>query len=66
MRFIPVFLALLLTACASTEVVVLKHTGTGQTVQCGPYQYNNYSAGAAALREIQCIQDYQRQGYERL
>jgi len=58
-----VALGLMLAAC--TAPVLLRHTQTGQTVQCGRYYYSGMHSRAAAEREIQCVQDYQRQGYER-
>ena len=50
----------LVAAC--TSPVYLKHKGTGQVVKCGPYMVG---AVSDAMRQSQCIGDYQRQGYER-
>jgi hypothetical protein len=44
---------------------VLHHRVAGQTVLCGPYYSGTHSL-AAAERERGCIEDYQRQGYERV
>ncbi len=57
---------LILAACTYTDTVFLRHPKTGLTAQCGPYRYSGYTATAAAMRESRCIDDYQRQGYERV
>ena len=51
-----------------TEPILLRHPGTGVTVECGPYPYALYSSMAAGYRaeRQQCIAQYQRQGYVRL
>ncbi len=64
----------LISACAgyilTTEPVMLRHRETGQTVQCGPYRYSHLiheqSPRTAFARERACVEDYQRQGYERV
>lgn len=56
-------LALLLAACQSPPVH-LTHPD-GRTAQCGPYSSVGLRGIANADRERQCIQDYQRQGFER-
>ncbi len=71
MRGATVVLAVVLVSlvgCRSfTEPVILRHTETGQTVQCGPYRASPaVRAIAAAEHEKTCIHDYQRQGYERV
>ena len=56
---------LLLSACNSA--VQLRHVATGKTVQCGPYSAFSMSSRFSAVeRERGCIQDFQRQGYERV
>lgn len=65
MRLILVFV-LLLAGCAATNVAVLRHSGTGQTVKCGPYLAGGRAADAGAAREARCISDYQRQGFKRV
>lgn len=45
-----------------SEAVILRHPQTGATVKCGPY---SYFVGRDVYYMSQCIQDYQRQGYER-
>ncbi len=57
---------LVLAACA-TAPVNLRHPGTGQTAQCGPYPgYTGAEQAASVAREARCISDFQRQGYERV
>ncbi len=64
----PLYIAILclFAAACSTDPVYLKHTKSGQIVQCGPFPSRGMQATAAALHESQCINDYQRQGYERV
>ena len=51
-----------------TEPILLRHPGTGVTVECGPYPYALYSSMAAGYRaeRQQCVAQYQWQGYVRL
>jgi hypothetical protein len=44
----------------------LQHPQTGQTVTCGPYNYDPVTANVMSQREARCITDFQRQGYERV
>lgn len=53
-----------LSGCTTTAVI-LRHPMTGKTASCGPYDARPLSLMGSALRETQCIQDFQRQGYER-
>ena len=47
--------------------VQLRHVVTGKVVTCGPYNSFGMAAQMSAVeRERGCIQDYQRQGYERM
>lgn len=55
-----------LAGCTTTAVVVLRHPMTGKTASRGPYDARPLSLMGSALRETQCIQDFQRQGYERM
>lgn len=50
-----------------TSAVTLRHPETKQTVRCGPYCCI-YGARHtdAANRENRCLDDYQRQGFERV
>ncbi len=53
-----------LAACGITETVILRYPETGKKVECDPYGYFGHSnKGLVFLRT--CVQDYQRQGYER-
>ena len=63
-----VFLGLLLMGCA-TELIRLRNPQTGDVAQCGPY--TNMHPFFPALSphwkaERECIEDFQRQGYERI
>ena len=65
MKILLVILSLLLSACNSS--VQLRHVVTGKVVTCGPYNSFGVAAQMSAVeRERGCIQDYQRQGYERM
>lgn len=68
MRRMMVLLAVIVAMVAGcmTSPVTLRHAQTGQTVKCGPYRAFGDFALPSALRESQCIQDFQRQGYERV
>lgn len=61
MRLIIVF-ALVAVLGGCTTTVVLRHPQTGETVKCGPYR----PSVAGAAREARCLDDYQRQGFERV
>lgn len=61
-----VLLVLSLAGCMSTQAVVLRHRQTGQVVKCGPTPYAPAQAMAVTMEHIKCIEDYQRQGYERM
>lgn len=64
--FVVALLLVLLSACATTDPVFLRHPQTGTVVQCGPYDFRPYQAAPSAMLERGCIEDYQRQGYERV
>ncbi len=66
MKPISIAILCLFAAGCSTAPVYLKHTQSGQIVQCGPFPTGGVQAAAGALHENQCITDYQRQGYERV
>lgn len=55
-------IALCLTISACTSAVKLRNARTGQTATCGPFT----DTVNAPSREAQCIQDFQRQGFERV
>jgi hypothetical protein len=46
--------------------VYLRHPETDKTVKCGPYFGDPASDHSARLLKRGCIEDYERQGYERL
>ncbi len=57
----------LLAGClTAAEPVLLRHTQTGELVQCGPYDTAAQHPFASAMLERKCIEDLQRQGYERV
>lgn len=61
-----VWIALAGTLQLCTYSTTLRHPQTGQTAVCGPYYAVGTYAGPAMARERGCIEDFQRQGYERL
>jgi hypothetical protein len=62
LRFIVMGLALL-GGCAP---VYLRHPETGEIVKCGPYSEDPVRDHSARLLKRGCIEDYERQGYERV
>ena len=69
MRLLILIGILTLVAGCETDPVFLRHPQTGKKVQCGgpyPSEGDAASAQAATIRERDCIEDYQRQGYERV
>jgi hypothetical protein len=61
--------AMLLAGCTETpqtKPVRLRHSQTGTVVTCGPYDNRPSQSAASVLRERGCIDDFQRQGYERI
>lgn len=65
-RLLILFILALISAGCVTWPVTLRHPQTGQAVRCGPYFSAAAWATAQAWREVKCIEDYQRQGYERV
>ena len=63
-----VFVGMLtLLAGCMTDPVSLRHTKTGEKVQCGPYSAaRGPTDETATILERNCIDLYQRQGYERV
>ena len=53
----------LLGGCAP---VYLRHPETGMTVRCGSYVEDPASDHSTRLLKRGCIENYERQGYERL
>jgi hypothetical protein len=63
LRIMVAVSGLLLTACASD--VRLRHPQTGKVAVCeGGYSYGIY-AHFTQQKQFRCIDDFQRQGYER-
>lgn len=62
---ILVCVAVALAGCLTTDPVYLRNM-TGAVVQCGPYDNRPVQSLSSAQHETQCIQDYQRQGFERV
>jgi len=56
------FVTLCLTVGGYTLPIEMVNSRSGQTIKCGPYL--DATVGNA-MRESQCIRDYQRQGFER-
>ena len=66
MRFVLLLLlTAALTACQTTPVY-LQHPVTKETAKCGPYDARVAHYGTSVERERGCIQDFQRQGFERM
>ena len=64
---IGILTVLILCGCrTTTHPVSLRNPQTGSTVQCGPYDEKSMTAEMAANKRDACIQDYERQGYERV
>jgi hypothetical protein len=64
-QLLMILMSALLVGCRS-ETVQLRHPQTGVEVQCGPYEETGVTAQMAESKRERCIQDYQRQGYERV
>lgn len=60
---LPLIFVMLSGCTVTSETVHLRNSG-GMTVQCGPYRGGNAPLVTVALRN--CVEDFQRQGYERL
>ena len=67
MRLLFIGILVFLAGC-QTDPVFLRHPETGRKVQCGPYSHNTdpLSFETATTRESNCIEKYERQGYERV
>ena len=66
---LAITVAVLVAGCGTSQTVFLKHPVKGDTVKCGPYTVAGNLAAAAitAQNELRyCINDFQRQGYERI
>src|SRR5437773_812098 len=58
-------MAAALTGC-QTAPVYLQHPVTKEIAKCGPYDARVAHYGSSVERERGCIQDFQRQGFERM
>jgi hypothetical protein len=63
--FLAAILLLAASGCAR-ETVTLKNPQTGQLVTCGPYSLSGSSAAAQIEAEHSCINEYGRQGFDRV
>jgi hypothetical protein len=66
-RLVGLLLIALLAACTSS--IKLQHPTPGQVAQCGPYHIApnvGFGMSRAVERENRCLDDYQRQGFERV
>jgi len=54
-----------LNGCTTTPVY-LQHPTTGRIAKCGPYDARPINSFSSAQRERGCIEDFQRQGFERM
>ena len=62
-RFVIVMGLALLSGCAP---VYLHHPETGKTAKCGSYFEDPALDHSARLLKRGCIEDYERQGYDRV
>jgi hypothetical protein len=63
------YLALILTTvtgCVSADPVTLRHPTSGQITKCPGYSTAPALAAVSETQQRNCVQDYQRQGYERV
>ena len=63
MKRIVLMVMLVLTGCGDS--VTLRNQA-GMTVTCGPYYRDTIGSNSMALREAQCVSDYEKQGYQRV
>lgn len=47
-----------------TTAVIMRHPD-GRVAKCGPYDARPLNSFSSAQRERGCVEDYQRQGFER-
>lgn len=66
MKVLVIGLSALLVGCYATQAVVLKHPQTRKTVTCPSIGYAPVTAGAVTAEHLKCIEDFQRQGFERV
>jgi len=65
-RSLLVIFASIALACCTTSAINLRNPATRQTAKCGPYYIDAIGSHAQADREARCIDDYHRQGFERV
>lgn len=63
MRKLVLIALLALTGCS--HYVTMRNAG-GMVAQCGPYYRDSIGSNSMALRETECIADFQKQGYQRV
>lgn len=59
-------LAGICVAVAGCSSPIVLRDSMGRMASCGPYPALGVNGVVGAIREKQCIEDYQRQGYERV
>jgi hypothetical protein len=57
-------LIVIMSGCATTQTVMMQHPQTHEIAQCAE-GYRRFIGGDGYRRQEDCIEDYQRQGYER-
>lgn len=67
-NILPALLCLLcVVACNSLPVVQMRNPRTGETAKCGSGPYDSrFQGGTAHVWQRECIEDFQRQGWERV
>lgn len=67
MKYAVLLSVLALAGCAQAEAVKMRHPGTGQVVQCGPYRVGGFSGEQmATMQQESCLNDFRAQGYVRV
>jgi hypothetical protein len=58
---------LLLYGCSTTPDILLRKPATGETARCeGVPQFSGIGSVAARREQRECVEDYQRAGYDRV
>jgi hypothetical protein len=66
MKILLVCLILAASACATGDDITLRNPISGQITKCPGYSTAPALASHAQAQQRNCVQDYQRQGYERV